>query len=92
LSIWVAATAEEIFDLTGTLVIQQRSCPGEGPVLADEKIGAGYWRSLAIEARKAAEHLHDPNSVRIILRIAEAYDSLAERSEKHEDIEKGHSK
>lgn len=57
-----------------------------------QKNGSDYWRALAAETRSAAEQLHDPKAVRIMLRIAEAYDGLAERCEKQSEIEKVHSK
>jgi hypothetical protein len=54
---------------------------GRSPTLSEGQTEAGRWRTLAAEARIVATQLHDPNSVRIMLRIAEGYDHLAERAE-----------
>lgn len=60
--------------------------------MPEEKNDSDYWRALAAEARSAAEQLHDQKAILVMLRIAEAYDSLAERSEKQADIDKVHRK
>jgi hypothetical protein len=60
--------------------------------LPEEHQEPDRWRTLASEARHVAERLSDPLAVRILLRIAEAYDSLAERSEKDAKVDKVHSK
>lgn len=39
-----------------------------------------YWRALAADAREQAGRMKDATSRAILLRIAEAYDSLAERA------------
>jgi hypothetical protein len=39
-----------------------------------------HWRELAAQARQVAEQLTDPVAVRVLLRIAEAYDGLADRA------------
>jgi hypothetical protein len=42
---------------------------------------AERWRSLAAEARAAADALTDPEAKRIMLSIAEGYEVLARRAE-----------
>jgi hypothetical protein len=61
---------------------------GEACRLPQEQAGPNRWRLLAANAREVAARLHDPHAVRIMLRIAEAYDRLAERAEKSIEIEK----
>ena len=41
-----------------------------------------YWRDRAEETRTRAEQMHDPNSRRRMLRIAEDYEELAKRAER----------
>jgi len=58
--------------------------------LPEEKTGSpNYWRTLAADARSVASRLSDANAVRTLLHIANAYDALAERSEKVEAADKG---
>jgi len=38
-----------------------------------------YWRSLAEEARSAADGITSPCSKQLILKIAEAYERMAQR-------------
>ncbi len=40
-----------------------------------------HWRSRAEEARAIATELHDPEAKRMMLEIANGYDSLALRAE-----------
>lgn len=40
-----------------------------------------HWRERAEEARAIAEGLDDPECVRIMLRIAEGYDQVADRAQ-----------
>jgi hypothetical protein len=51
--------------------------------------GAERWRTLAAEARAAADEMNDTEARRTLLNIAEAYDRLARRAEArkkdHED-------
>ena len=42
---------------------------------------AERWRTLAAEARAAADEMTDPESKRALLRIAEGYERLARRAE-----------
>jgi hypothetical protein len=44
-----------------------------------------HWRERAEQARAMAERMEDPESVRIILGIAESYDRLADRAERAEN-------
>jgi hypothetical protein len=43
---------------------------------------AERWRALAIEARKAAHEMVDPEALRALLFIAAAYERLARGAEK----------
>lgn len=78
--------------LPGTAGTSTRLGRWGGTQLPEEQTGSIRWRTLAAEARDVAERLSDPNAVRIMLRIAEAYDSLAERWEKNGEPNKIHSK
>jgi len=40
-----------------------------------------HWRARAIEARAVAEHMSDPISKEMMLRIAADYERLAKRTE-----------
>ncbi|TMJ72826.1 MAG: hypothetical protein E6G91_09830 [Alphaproteobacteria bacterium] len=42
---------------------------------------AERWRTLAAEARAAADEMTDPESKRALLNIAEGYERLARRAE-----------
>ena len=42
---------------------------------------AGRWRTLAAEARAAADEMTDPDAKRTLLNIAEGYERLARRAE-----------
>jgi len=44
-----------------------------------------HWRERAEQARAMAERMDDPESLRIILGIAESYDRLADRAERAEN-------
>jgi hypothetical protein len=45
---------------------------------------AKHWRDRADEARSVASNLHDPETRRMMLGIAEAYEKLALRAEQRE--------
>ena len=40
-----------------------------------------HWRQRAEEARAIADQMNDPESKRMMLKVAEDYDRLAERAE-----------
>ena len=44
-----------------------------------------HWRERAEQARAMAERMDDPESLRIILGIAESHDRLADRAERAEN-------
>jgi hypothetical protein len=46
----------------------------------DEEGNEERWRALAKEALVLSQRLSDPTAQRVMLRIAEAYDSLADRA------------
>lgn len=60
--------------------------------MTSDKNAPSYWRALAAQTRAAAEQLSDQKAILVLLRIAEAYDGLAERSEKNANVEKGNMK
>lgn len=60
--------------------------------VSEEQDNTERWRTLAAEARAVAQRLIDPKAIRLMLRIAEAYDGLAERAEKLLDYNKVHRK
>jgi hypothetical protein len=43
---------------------------------------AQYWRDRAEEVRASAEAMHDPVARQTLLKIAEEYETLAERAER----------
>ena len=45
------------------------------------RLGAGYWRERAEEARAQASEMRDPTAKRTLLEIARSYDRLAEQAE-----------
>jgi hypothetical protein len=45
------------------------------------KLDAEYWRTLARETFATAQAMADPESKKVLLRIAEAYERLAERAQ-----------
>ena len=46
-----------------------------------------YWRSRADETRKNAEQVSEPESKRVMLRIADDYDKLARRAAERQSRE-----
>ena len=51
----------------------------DGPM--PTKLDAEYWRTLARETFATAQAMADPESKKVLLRIAEAYERLAERAQ-----------
>ena len=48
----------------------------------------GHWRARAIEARAVAEHLNDPISKEMMLKVAADYEKLAKRAEERAENRK----
>ena len=52
----------------------------------DLVINPRHWRKRAEEARTIADDFGDPKTKEMMVRIAEAYDDMAERAEQREAI------
>ena len=46
-----------------------------------DKLGSEHWRTRAQEARALAEGMTDPDAQRMMMRIANDYEKIADRAE-----------